>query len=94
MVEYHSSIGENVCKMWRWMVLAYYQICQSQWQMDSSRTRILHVQTIHSRLTMTGLQRGFWHACYSACAVTITTNSVTKCKVVLPPKSLPIIKGP
>lgn len=42
----------------------------------------------------TWLQWGLCHLCYSDSAVTITTYSDTKCKVQLPSKSLPIIKGP
>lgn len=37
---------------------------------------------------------GLCHLCFLASAATITTYSDTKCKVQLPSKSLPIIKGP
>lgn len=63
----------------------------SQRQVDSNRhTSRLFIAA--SQWT-TWLQWGLCHLCYSASTVTITTYSDTKCKVQLPSKSLPIIKG-
>lgn len=81
------------CAGWRFLN-SFPELQHSHAKMVSKGADTQHGQTIHSCFTLEYLtsEGGFCYPCYLT--VTITAYSFTKCKVQLPSKYLPIIKGP